>query len=221
MRNEVAIFFLFTMGLFFASHFDYFVRFQKPQQFAWALLCFYYAPRGMGFKCINKWNISSYDWSTKTPASSKEPWIKNKIKRCFLPPAFWRNGKGTVFTGVCLATFRGGGTHSWPIGGYSHLADRGYSHQADGGGTLGYPSHWDWMGVPPCWDWIWVSHQNWMGVPHLTHETEQQGEHLLCGGQYASCVHAEGLLVLYLTLLRKKQNNVTRDGSTIFQRREC
>ena len=75
-----------------------------------------------------------------------------------LPPAFRRNGEGTVITGVCLSTSRLGGWWWYPIclmggtpiwlmeGGtpsvwwrvrVPHLADRGYPHSAD------------WMGVPP------------------------------------------------------------------------
>ena len=53
----------------------------------------------------------------------------------YLPPAFRRNGKGTVFTGVCLSTFRGGVP---PFGWW-----QGYPLPS----WWGYP-HPSWQGVP-------------------------------------------------------------------------
>ena len=51
-----------------------------------------------------------------------------------LPPEFRSNGEGTVFTGVCLFTFRGGGVpHLADGAGVPHLGDREYTHPADGG----------------------------------------------------------------------------------------
>ena len=98
-----------------------------------------------------------------------------------------------VFTGVCPFTFVGG----YPIPG------RGYPIPGlDGGGTPsqvwtgGVPHPWwevpsskicqDSMGYPRV--------QDWMGYhPPPNQETDQQREHLLCGGRCAFCVHAGGL----------------------------
>ena len=64
------------------------------------------------------------------------------------------------------------------------------------------------MGVPspvgtrwgsPCWNWTGVAPPPRLGLdvskkkPCPGQETEQQSEHLLQGGRYASCVHAGGL----------------------------
>ena len=64
--------------------------------------------------------------------------------------------------------------------------------------------HWNWMAVTvrtgwgtPCPDWKEV---NPSPPPPPHQETEQQSEHLLRGGRYASCVHAAGLSWLFLLM---------------------
>ena len=61
---------------------------------------------------------------------------------------------------------------------------------------------------------------HWIGYPPPYQKIEQPSEHLLCGGRYASCVHAGGLscfgiLTLYFVIffpnLVKLQELVTRD----------
>ena len=82
--------------------------------------------------------------------------------------------------------------------GYPHLADRGYPQQGwmgyppqlglDGspsvGTSWGYPPYLDCIGTPPV-------RTGWGYSPPLPRQ--QQSEHLLHGGRYASCVHAGGL----------------------------
>ena len=78
--------------------------------------------------------------------------IINSLAKVSLPPAFQRNGEGTVFTDVCLSTFRGGGgTPSFLKGGYptSQVRMGEYPHPRLGWevppskvrirDTLGYP----------------------------------------------------------------------------------
>ena len=66
----------------------------------------------------------------------------------------------------------------------SSREDRGYPHLANGGGGAGTPSRSGWdtpfarWGYPFCW----------LNVGKVQHS-----EHLLCGGRYASCIHAGGL----------------------------
>ena len=86
--------------------------------------------------------------------------------------------------------------------------------------TGGYP-HQDWMGIPPVgtgsgyspppigtagWGYL-PSRTGWgtsspietgLGYPTPYRETEQQSEHLLCGRQYASCIHAGGLSFFFI-----------------------
>ena len=109
-----------------------------------------------------------------------------------------------------------GGTPILPDGGYAHpipmegvppsspigvwvppSSPMGVPHPV----LMGYPRQVS-MGYPlPCWDggtplasswWWYLFHWDWMEVLP-PQETEQQSEYLLCGGRYASCVHARGL----------------------------
>ena len=123
-----------------------------------------------------------------------------------------KDGESTVFTGVC-PHFEAGGCPHLTAGGreYPHLANEGggnpicltggkYPHLADRG-VHPLPDQ-DWMGVPPHQDCIGVppNRTGW-GIPQplsgvnegTPQEIEQQSEHLLRGGWYASCFHAEGL----------------------------
>ena len=84
----------------------------------------------------------------------------------YLPPAYVRTTGGYIFTGVCLFNFWGG--RGYPIPGL---------------GRRGVPHLRSWWGGTPS--------QVWPGGYPL--QTDQHSEHLLRGGQYASCVHAGGL----------------------------
>ena len=68
-----------------------------------------------------------------------------------LPPAYvvWR--EGTVFTGVCLLTFRGGVTPSqvWPGGSGTPISGPGGYLGYPPGPEMGYPSPQTWDGVNP------------------------------------------------------------------------
>ena len=59
----------------------------------------------------------------------------------FITAHVQRTRKGTVFTGVCLLTFRGGVTPSqvWMVGGTPGLDGGGYPRSGLWGGTLGTP----------------------------------------------------------------------------------
>ena len=137
------------------------------------------------------------------------------LTKLSLPPAFRRNGKGTVFTGVCLSTSREGGgvTKSgqwgypiWPRGVspsswwrmVPHLATRGVSQSS----WSEYPIRTGWgtswlglEGVPPsgldevqsCWDW--------MGVTPPPPRKQQQNEHLLHSGGMPLAFTQEDFLV--------------------------
>ena len=126
-----------------------------------------------------------------------------------------------VLTPVCVSvhTCEGGGGR----GGLPHLRSGGYPIPGlDRGGVphprSGYPPPdmgWDtpqtqvWLGGIPSQVWSGVPHPrsgyppppgHGMGYPPWTWhgvtpppETDQHSEHLLCGGRYASCVHAGGL----------------------------
>ena len=102
---------------------------------------------------------------------------------------------------------RGKYPHRFPMGVHPSSPGGGYPHPIlMGGGGAPIQSFFpdrgspivpnpfqDSMGVPLG---LYMStlcpYQDWMGVPPHQ-ETEQQSEHLLHGGQYASCVHAGGL----------------------------
>ena len=73
-----------------------------------------------------------------------------------LPPIFRRNGGGTIFTGVCLFTFRGSGgvTPIWLKGGGYHCPDGGTPSSPDGG-----------KGVPPSSSEKGVSHPVLKWIP--------------------------------------------------------
>ena len=111
-------------------------------------------------------------------------------------------------------------TAQWPWPSQSDTSWQGYLHPSSQRGTPFLPNNTGW-GYPPLGldegtstqDWMACpslppSHQDWMGVPSVKtgwgyppppcQETEQQSEHLLCGGWYASCVHAGGLFVNYI-----------------------
>ena len=100
-----------------------------------------------------------------------------------LPSSFRRNGGGgTVFTGVCLSTFRGGGMpHPSQCGGILIPAqDMGVPHPRSGQGIP--------WGTPPMSRW--GASSGWgEGYP----QPEQHNMYLLRGGRYASWVHAGGL----------------------------
>ena len=115
------------------------------------------------------------------------------VSVCLSTPGEWGDGGIPIRSTVGYPILPDGGiTPSFPMKGHLIWLTGGYPHLADGGGTPGYsPSGLD--GVPlPHWDW--------MGYPPPFIETEQHSEHLLCGGHYASCVHAEGLSC-YLIIL--------------------
>ena len=100
-------------------------------------------------------------------------------------------GESNIFT-LCVSPHLdggGGGTHP--------RSGQGYTIPGlDGGTDLGWggtPSQ-DWMGYPlPRTGWL-LPDQDWMGPPP-PNKTEQHNEHLLCGRQLASYIHAGGLLV--------------------------
>ena len=122
-----------------------------------------------------------------------------------LPPAFQRNGEGTIFTGTPSPSHNTSidsshvlsirGIKGYPMcGPMCLLLGRGVppsSPIGGGGGTnamsgLDGGTPLDWMGVPPVrtgWGY---------------HPTEQQSEYLLRGGRYASCVRVRGLSFLFL-----------------------
>ena len=131
-------------------------------------------------------------------------------------------GEGTVLSlSVYTSTWGGGVSCPGDVGGTPIPGQDGeYSHLADGGGpssgwqgvTLGYtPLSARWGTVRPIGTgWGYPSpHQHWMGVsptkqhrmgvhtppplPPPSQETEQQSEHLVRSGWYASCVQAGGL----------------------------
>ena len=122
-------------------------------------------------------------WSMLCPGCTPGTLIlgifQNKPK-CFLgyhilslPPAFQRNGEGTVFTGVCLFTFQGVPPSGWWV---VHL-----------------PS---WQEVPPSFPIGGGTGQGGTPIPGQDRgvpQPEQHSVYLLCGGRYASCVHAGGL----------------------------
>ena len=107
----------------------------------------------------------------------------------FLPPAYGVRGK-VLFLQVSVCPHFGGGRGTpsqVQVGGggvphprsrWGTQSSRGYPILGPGGG--GVP-----RGTSPVQDWI--------GYPPPNQETEQHNEHLLCGGRYASCVHAGGL----------------------------
>ena len=95
--------------------------------------------------------------------------------RRFLPPAYVVRREGTVFTGVCLLTFVGGGGTPARSGWWGRVPWSGL----DGGGGGGLP--WTGLdggrGVPHSWGWGYPS-QVWMvggtlflgwGYPPPTH----------------------------------------------------
>ena len=81
------------------------------------------------------------------------------ISLLFLPLPFRSNGEGTVFTGVCLFTFRGRGR-------VPHLADQGggYPHLANGGGGTAIQLI---RGTPSSWQWYPHLADQGGGYPHL------------------------------------------------------
>ena len=89
--------------------------------------------------------------------------------------------EGTVSTGVCLFTFwRGTPSQVWTGGIPSQVQVKGISSEWMGYLLLSRA----WWGTP-C--------QGLDGVPPPQQETDHHSEHLLRGGQYASCVHPGGL----------------------------
>ena len=136
---------------------------------------------------------------------------------------------GYVFTDVCLSNFQGGvGTpSSWWGRGYPIPGPGGKRgctpSQVQVGDT---PSSWwegyplpgpcgGYPGVPPSPRTLWgippsrprmgyPPIQDWMGYPPPCQETDQHSEHLLRGGQYASCVHAGGLSFRFKYFLIQK-----------------
>ena len=80
----------------------------------------------------------------------------------------------------------------------------GWGYPVPGLDWVDTPPPWTWDGVPP--NMGWGTPQTWNGVPPQTWDgyppdmgwstppkTDQHSEHLLCSGQYASCIHAGGL----------------------------
>ena len=60
---------------------------------------------------------------------------------------------------------------------------------------MGYPPGQTCAGVPPITGWGTL-HHHWMGYPPPSEDgvpPPQHSKHLLCSGQYASCVHTGGL----------------------------
>ena len=123
----------------------------------------------------------------------------------------WPMGGGR---GIPLSDPRGVPPSGW--WGYPHWDWMGYK-----GGWQGWltsevpPSGW-WGGSTPIWLMRSYPHWDWTrypplrlngGTPHPSgldagnppphQETDQQSEHLLCSGRYASCVHAGGLSCLW------------------------
>ena len=114
----------------------------------------------------------------------------------YLPPAYVRTMGGYVFTGVCLFNFWGGYPipslgRGYPIpglaGGYPIPGPGGTPSQVQGG----TPSQ-VWGGTPSQVRGGTLS-QVWGGTLGSPPQTDQHREHLLCGGRYASCIHAGGL----------------------------
>ena len=92
-------------------------------------------------------------------------------------PRRWGGGQGTPWGTSSLRQYR-----------------MGYSPPGHDG--LPLPPHQDWMGTPPQvrirWD---------ITLQPPPQPQEQQGEYLLRGGRYASCVHAGGLSCYNMHLL--------------------
>ena len=98
-------------------------------------------------------------------------------------------GRGGVYP---IPSLDGGTPSQVWMGGGTHPRSRGVPHSRSG---CKVPPTWD--GVPPSstgWGTphlVWVTPTwTWDGVPPPNQETEQHSEHLLHGGQYASCIHA-------------------------------
>ena len=102
-----------------------------------------------------------------------------------------KDGKGTVFTGVCLSTPGQDRTRLPPS------QDRTGVPPPPARTGQGYPPPGqDRTGVYLGQDRTWVNPLPGTGVPPPPPETKQHSEHLLRNGRYASCVHAGGLSCL-------------------------
>ena len=80
-----------------------------------------------------------------------------------------------------------------PVGGTLSQVQVGVPHPADGWGSPQPSSQWGGALYPLSkigWD---TPIQDWMGYPPPRQETDQQSEHMLRSGRYASCVHTGGL----------------------------
>ena len=96
-----------------------------------------------------------------------------RLRTILLPPAYvvWR--EGTVFTGVCLLTFRGGTPSQVWVGGVPHLRSGGYPM------SRGYPM----SGAYPIYG----------GVPHVRGGTPSPGPPIAQSSIASTCYAAGGL----------------------------
>ena len=131
-------------------------------------------------------NLISYELFIKV--SSVVLLISHRADRRVITARVQRMTGGYVFTRIYLLTRVG--TPIWPMRGVLKSFLMGVPSSFLTGGTPILP---DW-GVPHLANGSIPPPSRLEGVPPLLHQkTEQQSEHLLRGGRYASCLHPRGL----------------------------